>query len=536
MGRQQYLERVALGRSAFEDPDTEAEVDRENGTPRTQVAIDSDGGDSTRSGQQYDSKGRPINPLTEERNAALRNAQNAVLSLVGVVESKDESDRLEEAKSRPIREARERMLENEHQRGEDLSVLAPFLHRALTWWPDTLLARVQAGLYASSWSFADILLHELGAARHNGLKSLLLALLPGMAAHAACTVLDALLCGALVEVIGSLENRLNRKLNRRASRKYLKIGTTIVMEVLCGAVSVVLLPLEYHAETQRLGLAPAWPLLPSWRVFLPTMPSSTHGLIWSPKTKPSWLGMLSSPALLLILQKSLTRYQGEESPLASQFTTFEYPAVNTPVSSVRKPDIGKDPLGRFLYHGYLLRTRILKWSGWNLVSVPERPQRRSEATQLAAGTNLAGNQVEKTSSSNNVDEMHRVYRSTSLSELPTKYLAERIDVCLTGILMLPFESMLLRAIARSYLTSPLPKTSLTMATMHNYYSPFGGGPLGGLASAGLSITAWRDVGSYLSKLGLSLALHYSTEVGIFFFLYRVHRWQGLRNFEWGSAI
>ena len=78
MGRQQYLERLALGRSAFEDPDTEAEGVRENETPRAQGAIDSDDGDGTHSEQQYVKKGRPTNPLTSLWSALLKARTNLI--------------------------------------------------------------------------------------------------------------------------------------------------------------------------------------------------------------------------------------------------------------------------------------------------------------------------------------------------------------------------------------------------------------------------------------------------------------------------
>ena len=535
MGRQQYLERLALGRSPFEDPSTNpgnetAEADTIDGS-RLQ--------DGERYEQQYDSKGRPINPRTEERNGAMRNAQNAVLALVGVVESKDESV----AKERPLREAREQMLEAEQECGENLSLLVEVLHPGLTWWPETLIARVQAGVYSSSSSVGDILLHELGTASGGGLRGFLAALTPGLLPYYGYKITDRLVAGLCSDAVGSLQTTLSLYLERRAARKYLKSMATVVMEALCITIGVALMPLQYFAATQKLGLSPTWPLLPSWPSFLPTRLLSTHNYIWTSAAGSPRLRVLSSPGVLLLLQNCLTRYQGDEethsvtvrTPIAAQFTNFGYPTINTPTSDVREPNAFKDPLGRVLYNGYILRTKILKWFGWELEFIPSRPRDSYDANYLPTTSTSAGDLDDQTSSSDEDSRKHHVYRSTSLSQGPAKYLAERIDVFFMKMLMLPFESLVLRAITDSYLASSLPKTSLGMTAMHTYYTPFGGGPFGLLRGSSFSAPGWSGVGSYLSKLGLSLALHCSAEIGIFCILYRLHRWQGLRNFDWGSA-
>ncbi|KAK0902387.1 hypothetical protein LTR57_019682 [Friedmanniomyces endolithicus] len=113
MGRQQYLTRLALGRSPFLEATNEQHAD---------VKVDQDGHDASKTEepayrgytQQYNSKGRPINPTTEARNAEMRRAQNSVLALVGVVESREHSQRESEVE---LRRANEELREAEDGTG-----------------------------------------------------------------------------------------------------------------------------------------------------------------------------------------------------------------------------------------------------------------------------------------------------------------------------------------------------------------------------------------------------------------------------------
>ncbi|KAK3109291.1 hypothetical protein LTR53_017611, partial [Teratosphaeriaceae sp. CCFEE 6253] len=86
MGRQQHLTRLALGRSAFQ-----SSGDDEPGGDRTGLHGEGEATDG-RPAQQYDAKGRPVNPATAARNAEMRRAQNSILALVGVVEAAERSE------------------------------------------------------------------------------------------------------------------------------------------------------------------------------------------------------------------------------------------------------------------------------------------------------------------------------------------------------------------------------------------------------------------------------------------------------------
>lgn len=531
MGRQQYLERLALGRSPFQELTAPAESSNENWLEQSTNAATEINGDQSPD-QTYNSKGRLINKRTEERNAAMRDAQNAVLELVGVVESRDASDRVEEAWNQSLRKQWERLLDAEQERGDDLNMVLEYLHRLLTWWPEALIARVQAGLYSTSQSFADVLLHDTGRIRALGASVSFAVFLPGIVPHAVCTLADALLCGALVEGIGHLQTHIGKSSNRRRVPKWLRITAMVVSEVLCAAVGVVLMPLEFHAETQRLGLAPTWPLLPHWRAFTPTDSSSSHRFLWTSSIGLPRFRLLGSPGLLLIVLRSMTRYQDEETPIAGQLTPWEYPAANRRAERITPPDVQDEPFAWILYQGYIARWKILRWLGWTLEQTtpfPDSPyQNNTQATQLPV--------VFAEDRSSDASEwcmwLHGKYRSTSLSMQVTKYLAERIDHLFQKLLLLPLESLVARAVTQSFLTTTLPKTSLALTAAQVAYSPFSGGPLGDIMLHGSNVPAWTAAGSYLSKLGLSLALYCSTEIAITFLIYKVYRTQGIHNFNW----
>ena len=548
MGRQQYLERLALGRSPFQDPAPTSDSPNQDQPGQSTVSASSQHGDEPHE-QDFDNKGRPTNKLTEQRNAALRNAQNAVLALVGVVESKDACDAMEEATNRTRRKLWETKLEAEQERGDDLNMTLEYLQRLLTWWPEGFVARVQAGIYSSSPSFGDVLLHEFRRTRGNDTALVLATFLPGVLPHALCTLVDALLCGALVEGIGQLQTYLGKSTKKRRVPQWLRISAMVVSEVLCAAVGVALMPLEFQAESQRLGLAPTWPPLPPWRAFLPTGPLSSHNFLWTSTIGLSRFRLLGSPGLLLILQRSLTRYQDEDTPIAGQFTSWEYPAVNYFMSDVG-PEFTKDPftwifyqgLGFtkdpfiwILYHGYILRCKAIRWLGWELEQVTMYPEDLYQNNRMARPRNLDVPDDDSTVSSEIGAPRGGRYRSTSLSMQPVKYLAERFDHFFQRLLILPFESLVVRAVTQSFLATSLPKTSLAVAAMHVAYSPFGGGPLGGIVKATSNAAAWNVAGGYLSKLGLSLALCCSTEVVIFFIIYRTYRRQGIQNFDWKTT-
>lgn len=534
MGRQQDLERLALGRSAFQDVDTEGEASDQGFDHAAGSAGNGQlDGDSYK--QQYDNKGRPINPATEERNQSMRNAQNAVLALVGVVESKEASDHQLEKQCLSKQEAREKVLKAEQARGNGLGLITSLFHVATTWWPETLTSRIQAGVYAGSMSFTDIVLRDLTAAQYCGSRGLFDTFFAGAPVTIFYGILKLSLRWTTVQGFGRLQKWLNKRLQAstfdRVNRALL---VTCVLSI--GAIDAALLPMQYYATAQKLGLAPSRPLLLEWKDVLPWNTYSMHTFIWKSAIDLPFLGMLCSPALLVWLQNVLMPSQ-ESVVIVNKFSMLEYLLRNEPYSNISRPSVKQRPFGRLLCHGNLLRVRVLKWFGWNLKHIDKRPRaaKEYENNYIPRPASASNHDPEQSSISNGDDELQHVHRSTSLSHLPAQYLADLMDELYTRLLMMPLDSLVLRIIALSFLASTLPKTPQAISAAPRVYAPFGGGPLGLFRAHGFSTGTWHEVGSYMSKLGLSLALHCSVEVGVFFTVYKLTRWQGIRNFDWDCS-
>ena len=535
MGRRLYLERLALGRSAFEDPVLEPSITSQEASEDSTAVASSQQNDEDYQ-QQYDNKGRPIKLSTEEINRSMRNAQNAVLALVGVVESKDDSDSRAKEKYRLLHESREAILAAEQERGEEVEALTGLIHRISTWWPETLTSRIQAGLYSTTLSFTHVVRQELGAAKLGGYRGLLAVAFPGAPTYLAYTVTKTLLCGSVAEGMGLLQEKLGRRFSRHKMRLRVHTIINVACDILFLTIDVALLPLQYHAEVQALGLAPAWPLLPSWRVFLPPGISPAQSFLWSSPFRVPVLGRLCSPAIMLLLLNYLKRDMGDEKPIASQFTSFRYPTFNARPNTA--PRICRDQLGAVLYHCYALRRGLLRWFGWKLeyVTPVTRPDKGYENNYLFEQGLATWNDNEPHSDNDEHEHLPHFHRSTALAHGPVMYLAQRIDNCFVKLLMLPLESLAMKAVTHSYLASTLPKTALAITATSHYYSPFGRGLVGSIRSLVYSSDAWKRTFNYLSKLGLSLSLQCATEIGVFFALYTFTRWQGVRNYNYGNAM
>ncbi|KAI9848730.1 MAG: hypothetical protein M1837_006817 [Sclerophora amabilis] len=142
MGRQAYITRLALGRSAFEPPPAppdDGPTVRENEIRNALAARREDRSSTHRWIQEYDARGHPINPMSRIMGRISRLAQNDVLSTVGVCVATRYSNNPGDGGSENrnnFQSARERidsiMLENEI--GLILKTLDLALLFVATWW------------------------------------------------------------------------------------------------------------------------------------------------------------------------------------------------------------------------------------------------------------------------------------------------------------------------------------------------------------------------------------------------------------------
>lgn len=517
MGKQQFLTRLALGRSAFQDPE------EANGLPEpnSQDAALTQACDQVPSGgyvQQYDAKGRPVNPATQARNAEMRRAQNNVLALVGVVESRELSEHHTEMKLRYIREARHVLLQEEHDRGEDLDLLANVVTPLLVRWTTCLLQRFLIGLYDADIPFSVVVGNEWQKLLSGGLKGVYAILLPGTVAQLAYTAARFCLDAVVSEPLNYISESIWKRKMRPRTRQRLDTIFRGVFIALIAATNIPLLPLCHYAAAQQLGLAPAWPLLPPLKSYLPWHSVSVHSFGWRPVVGVPLLRAFCSPAALMLIRLAITNDTDEaDVPLAGDYTAFRYPAINEPSDMARRPTLHQDPMGWVLYHSYSLRVRILDWCGWHLVSAGRRSEHKLEQNRRLT--------IETDGSST-----QHTHRSTSMSHLPPSFLASRIDKLLEQLMKLPLESVMLRAVAVSYLASPLPLTNIGLAAAPNLYVPFGGGLLKWLRSPSPA----TELVHYASKIGLCLALRISVDAAVSLSVAKLVCSHGRRYFDWGS--
>ncbi|KAJ5787169.1 hypothetical protein N7457_002159 [Penicillium paradoxum] len=131
MGRQAYLNRLALGRSPYEAPDNAA-VDPSNPVRR----ISSVHADDYM--QQYDTRGHPVNPESKTFGKELRRAKNDILSTMGIVVSRED-----QKSSIPNEQQKINQIASENDFGLVITTLDQLFIFFGTWWTSSLTGRVQ---------------------------------------------------------------------------------------------------------------------------------------------------------------------------------------------------------------------------------------------------------------------------------------------------------------------------------------------------------------------------------------------------------
>lgn len=525
MGRSQYLTRLALGRSAFqvEEPAEQLQVNGNGG----QNGEEEPSGQSLSPAdyaQLYDSKGRPYNPNTQRLNSELRAAQNDILSLVGVVEKKDTSDLREEMRRMYMRQSRRAMLAEENDRGELLEYAIVPIKFFARLWTDAFVQRVQVGLYDPGSSMAEILSQEWRSLHTGNARHTLASLFPGLGDTIAHILIRLPLILGVEQFTGQLQKLTGtRRFSRKTTQKaYWAIS--FLYEALLLAIDVGMLPMEYYASAQRSRLAPAMPLFPPPRSFLPWDQTSFHQFGWKHLVGVALFRSFTSPAALLLIQRIVCFDTDEEAvPVLSLLTDFRYPSINDSPSTVKRPECSHDPVGWIAYHTWRVRAYILKTCNWNLVKRSTRPgEDDHENNTLAFHPDRSS---------------YPTWRSTDLAQLVPRAFNDLLRNFFHRIWTLPFDSLLYRSIATTYVASPLTlKTPGALAAAPHLYATFGGGPVSQLLRSPASSATWSAAGTYLNRLGLALALHTSVDTILLFGIYSFTRYLGRTQFAWQEPV
>lgn len=519
MGRLQYLERLALGRSAFQPLPANTATDR-NDVDR-QVSSEANIDTLTTSGtsqpyiQQYDAKGRPYNPQTEAQNAKLRHASNEVLALVGVVERKDSADAQMQLDVTLKRAMREHSLIKEDNRGTELRALADVVSWFVLWWPTVLTRRIQIGMYSPDAAFIDILQSEASVIFSDGWRGMLLGLLPGAGVAVLHKVLWQFLAIIAEESIGALQNKIVASKIRRRKAKRLIRSLTVFTDILLVGIDMLLLPLETYSIARQLDIAPPTPWRPLITTHLPFFTRAAYATMFS-----SPFSFLTTSAPYLIGYGFLTRDPSPEAPAFSDMTSYRLPPISEPISTSSIPPYSAllDPFGAVLYTTWKIRQKFLHFVGWNMYE-----------TQRPGSMHGWETDIHYESPDEFYDLGVVTHRSTALARLPATLLGMRIDMFLVKILLLPIEGLVMRKVASTYLSSGMP---LTRAAVISNVGNVSRSPWGLLpATSGRASSSW---GGYLSQLGLSMALNLGVEAACLACMYALVRKQGTSNYGWGG--
>ncbi|EDN07691.1 predicted protein [Histoplasma mississippiense (nom. inval.)] len=132
MGRQPYMNLLALGRSPYEAPETPPQG-YVAGERRTEDNVNADG-----YVQEYDVRGHPVNLSSKALARQLRRAKNDILSTMGIVVSGEDG-------TLGISKERQRMnlLSTENDYGLALATLDQVAMFFSSWWTTSLAARIQ---------------------------------------------------------------------------------------------------------------------------------------------------------------------------------------------------------------------------------------------------------------------------------------------------------------------------------------------------------------------------------------------------------
>lgn len=513
MGRGDYLARLALGRSPFQEPASTEDHEDETGHQRATAITEPSTSNHV---QRFDAKGRPINAATEAYNAEMRRAQNSVLELVGVVERRELAEQHDEMKFRYIREARHSVLASENETGEGLETIVQIAVAPLaTWWADCLVERCLVGMYAAEEPFSKVLGGMWQMLTSGGLKGAYALLLPGSAACLVQLVVELCLEGVTEELIRRLSERLLRQRLRSTTQKRWLSALDFLEAGLRLATELAMLPISYYSISQQAGLAPAFPLLPSFSYNLPRHPLSFHAFGWKPIARPPILRSVCSPAASLLAQMAI-RAESERDAFASGDPMWNRSSTSDPPAQVLSAH--RDPIGWVLSQTYRVRTSALRWCGWSLM-----PSSSGHGSDSRHEVDVAPADGKDTGVS------FRRHRSTALSRLPSTYLAASIDQLVLRVLLLPIEWLSLRAIAVSFAASPLPKTPgffTLLVPADSFAKP--------VMDAFHSASARTILAQQVSKVGLAVTLRVCIGCLLCVGITETVCWFGRRSFDWGS--
>ncbi|KAF2499220.1 hypothetical protein BU16DRAFT_614675 [Lophium mytilinum] len=305
MGRQAYLTRLALGRSAFEVQDQGSSQPFQNSHPQT---TESDPRTAPRNDyvQRYDERGHPVNPASREHGRILREAQNDVLAAIGVVERRalpmSEEDVQLLCRKIDILDT----MESENNAGDLVAAVSTLADVLCTWWIGSLRDRILTFEMLPSMQFSTLIYAQYRSA---GFWTFFCAGLPAHIFWSSAYQTTTSLVGSLRLIDSFLQWRQPSRRTRNRVQRW----KPAINEIFRAVAKVAFFPLYYYSSLQRLHLVPIRPFLPPLESFIPFTPSSPIQRVPFPSTLTResvttfTVSLLASPLLLFFVEVFIER-------------------------------------------------------------------------------------------------------------------------------------------------------------------------------------------------------------------------------------
>ncbi|KAL4890907.1 hypothetical protein BDV59DRAFT_183364 [Aspergillus ambiguus] len=236
MGRQAYLNRLALGRSPYEAPERPAgpAADPDRSMQRRVSALHADG-----YVQHYDERGHPVNPESKVFGRELRRAKNDILSTMGIVVS-EEGDA-----AGPSEQQKIERITAENDYGLIMATLDQISAFLGTWWTSSLTHRLQ-----TFKSYTHIPLMAI-ISRERMSYGTLGFYFAGIPAWAMSTCLSIIRHQPLERLISSIQNRFS---NNDMLSKVVRASFTLLHSATRGSLLVLAIQSYMYSLLQSLHL------------------------------------------------------------------------------------------------------------------------------------------------------------------------------------------------------------------------------------------------------------------------------------------
>ncbi|KAJ5673805.1 hypothetical protein N7462_009244 [Penicillium macrosclerotiorum] len=287
MGRQAYLNRLALGRSPYEPPETAA-VDPSSPVRR----VSNIHSDSYM--QQYDARGHPVNPESKTLGRELRRAKNDILSTMGIVVSGEDRN-----SSSPNEQQKLNQIATENDFGLVITTADQLASFFTTWFSSSLAGRIQTFKHYTHAALLDVIRSERGA---TGVFGFYLAGIPAWVVTSGLSIARDSPLKRLFATVGDLIDL--------TGNNHLSLGIRSLFVIAYSTLrsSILLLSIETYMYSllQSLAIIPS-NSVPSLNLMIPFREQSLIRLPSFPTdfSVPSiggfLVGLLTSPGVLTFL-------------------------------------------------------------------------------------------------------------------------------------------------------------------------------------------------------------------------------------------